>query len=82
VRALKAGQVQFKVEKAGIVHVPVGKVSFDAARLRENFLAFFEAIQRARPPAAKGTFVKAVTLSSTMGPGVKVDVNYLQAQQK
>jgi len=79
VRAAKAGQVEFRAEKAGIVHAGIGKASFDEGKLIENARAFIEAIQRARPSGAKGTYVKKVAVSSTMGPGVQVDVGSLPA---
>jgi large subunit ribosomal protein L1 len=79
VTAAKAGQVEFRAEKAGIVHAGIGKASFGEAQLLENARAFVEAIQRARPTGAKGTYVKKVAVSSTMGPGVKVDVTSLSA---
>jgi large subunit ribosomal protein L1 len=69
----KAGQVQFRIDKAGIVHCPIGKVSFDLEALRENLVALLDALNRAKPSTAKGQFIKRVTLSTTMGPGVKVD---------
>jgi large subunit ribosomal protein L1 len=74
VRAAKGGQVQFKVEKAGIVHAGVGKASFDADKLAENILAFVDAVQRAKPSGAKGSYMKKVSIASTMGPGVSVDL--------
>jgi large subunit ribosomal protein L1 len=74
VRAAKAGQVQFRVEKAGLVHGGVGKVSFDQALLVENIKAFVDAVNRAKPAGAKGTYMKRVAISSTMGPGVHVEV--------
>ncbi len=73
VKAAKGGQVEFRVEKAGIIHGGVGKASFDADALCVNIRAFVGAITRAKPEGAKGTYVKKVSLSSTMGPGVKVD---------
>lgn len=79
VRAAKAGQVQFRVEKAGIVHAGVGKASFDAAKLAENIKAFVDAINKAKPSGAKGTYIKKVSVASTMGPGVKLDVSSLTA---
>jgi large subunit ribosomal protein L1 len=79
VTAAKAGQVEFRAEKAGIVHAGIGKASFAEEQLLANARAFVEAIQRARPPGAKGTYVKKVALSSTMGPGVRVDVASLAA---
>ena len=69
----KAGQVQFRIDKAGIVHCPIGKVSFELAALRENMVALLDALNRAKPSTAKGQYIKRVTLSTTMGPGVKVD---------
>jgi large subunit ribosomal protein L1 len=74
VRAAKGGQVQFKVEKAGIVHAGVGKASFDADKLAENILAFVDAVQRAKPTGAKGSYMKKVSIASTMGPGVSIDL--------
>ena len=74
VRAAKAGQVQFRVEKAGIVHAGVGKASFAPDLLRENVRAFVDAVNRAKPSGAKGTFLKRAALSSTMGPGVRIDI--------
>jgi large subunit ribosomal protein L1 len=79
VEAAKGGQVQFKVEKAGIVHAGVGKASFDDAKLVENVRAFVDAIHKAKPSGAKGTYLKRANLSSTMGPGVTVDVPTLVA---
>jgi large subunit ribosomal protein L1 len=73
VRELKAGKVEFRVEKAGIVHSPVGKVSFGGDKLRENILAFIDAVVKLKPSSSKGTYVRGISLSSTMGPGVKVD---------
>ena len=70
----KGGQVEFRVEKAGIVHAGIGKASFSEDDLRENFRAFMDAIQKARPTGAKGKFVEKVSVSSTMGPGVKIDL--------
>ena len=74
VTAAKAGQVEFRAEKAGIVHAGVGKASFADDRLLENIRAFADAIQKAKPSGAKGTYVQRVSLSSTMGPGVRVDI--------
>ena len=69
----KAGQVQFRIDKAGIVHCPIGKVSFDVEGLKENLVSLLDALNRAKPSTAKGQYIKRVTLSTTMGPGVKVD---------
>ena len=74
VKGAKGGEVQFKVEKAGIVHAGVGKASFDADKLAQNIRAFVVAVQRAKPSGAKGSYMKKVSISSTMGPGVSVDL--------
>jgi large subunit ribosomal protein L1 len=73
VKAAKGGQVEFRVEKAGIIHSGIGKASFSEADLRRNFDAFLDAIVRARPAGAKGKYVQKIAISSTMGPGVRVD---------
>jgi large subunit ribosomal protein L1 len=74
VEAAKGGEVQFKVEKAGVVHAGIGKVSFSEAKLAENVRAFVDAVTRAKPAGAKGAYLKKVSLASTMGPGVAVDL--------
>ncbi len=73
VRELKAGKIEFRVDKAGIVHAAIGKKSFAVEHLAENLQSFMEAILKAKPSAAKGTYVRSVTVSSTMGPGVRLD---------
>ena len=73
VQELKAGKIEFRVEKAGIIHASIGKVSMDAEKLVDNFLALLATLIRMKPGSAKGTYVKSIALSSTMGPGVKVD---------
>jgi len=73
VREIKAGKIEFRVDKTGNVHAPVGKISFKQEQLADNVHAFMETIARARPAAAKGTYIKSATVSSTMGPGVKLD---------
>lgn len=75
VRDAKGGKIEFRAEKAGIVHAPVGKVSFDSDKLEENFRALMDAIMRAKPSGAKGQYIKSITLSSTMGPGVRMDIS-------
>jgi large subunit ribosomal protein L1 len=75
VEAAKGGEVQFKVEKGGIIHAGIGKASFDADKLAQNVRAFVDAVARAKPAGAKGTYMKKVTISSTMGPGVSVETN-------
>ena len=69
----KAGQVQFRIDKAGVIHCPIGKASFDTDALKENLMALLDALQKAKPSAAKGQYLRRLTLSTTMGPGVKVD---------
>jgi large subunit ribosomal protein L1 len=80
VKEQKAGKVEFRVEKAGIVHVPFGKASFDPEKLKANFSAIMEIIYKAKPQTAKGVYVKNVTVSTTMGPGIKLDLAELVAQ--
>jgi large subunit ribosomal protein L1 len=75
VKESKSGKVEFRVEKAGIVHAPVGKVSFEADKLQENLLALVDALIKAKPSAAKGNYVKKISVSSTMGPGVRLDIS-------
>lgn len=75
----KGGAIEFRAEKAGIVHAGVGKLSFDEKKIIENIRAFVEAIQRAKPTGAKGTYVKKVSVTSTMGPGIKLDIASLAA---
>ena len=74
VKAAKSGQVEFRVEKAGIIHAGIGKASFAEDDLKANFDAFVDAIEKARPTGAKGKFIKKIAVSSTMGPGIKIDV--------
>jgi large subunit ribosomal protein L1 len=78
IKEIKAGKVEFKVEKAGIVHVPVGKVSFGFERLLENVKALLEVILRAKPPTSKGVYFRSIALSTTMGPGIKMDPTYIR----
>lgn len=73
VKEIKAGKIEYRVDKAGIIHAPIGKVSFSVEQLTENFSSLLEALVRAKPAAAKGTYLKSITVSSTMGPGVKVN---------
>ncbi len=75
VEAAKGGEVQFKAEKEGVVHAGIGKASFDEAKLVENVRAFVDAVQKARPSGVKGSYMKKIVLSSTMGPGVSVDID-------
>ena len=77
VREIKAGKVEFRVDKTGIVHAPVGKTSFDASRLLENAHALVDSVVKAKPPAAKGKFLRSVTMSSTMGPGIVIDTTHV-----
>ena len=75
VSEIKAGKIEFRVDKTGNVHAPIGRVSFGPDQLSENLSAFMDQIVRAKPSAAKGTYVRSVTVSSTMGPGVPIDPN-------
>jgi len=81
VNEIKAGKVEYRLDKAGIIHVPIGKVSFDQAKLVENFSTILDTLLKVKPSAAKGTYMKNVTVTSTMGPGVKVDPSSV-AEQK
>jgi len=80
VKESKAGKVEFRVEKAGIIHAPVGKVSFEADKLTGNLLALVEALVKAKPSAAKGTYIKKISLSSTMGASINLDISDVTAQ--
>lgn len=75
VREIKAGKIEFRVDKTGNLHAPIGRVSFPEEKLAENLDAFMDTVVRAKPAAAKGTYIKTVTVSSTMGPGVRIDPN-------
>jgi large subunit ribosomal protein L1 len=75
VEEIKAGKVEYRAEKSGIVHAAIGKVSFDDEKLADNFRTLADALTKAKPASSKGTYFKSVALSSTMGPGVKVDLN-------
>jgi len=82
VKELKAGRVEFKVDKTGIVHTTVGKISFSAEQLKENVMALMDTIIRAKPSSSKGTYLKSVAISTTMGPGIKLDPNALRGTAK
>jgi large subunit ribosomal protein L1 len=73
-REVKGGRVEFKVDKGGIIHVPFGKVSFEASQIVDNLAALIDAVNRARPSATKGQYFKSLTVASAMGPGIRVDV--------
>jgi len=75
VREIKAGKIEFRVDRTGNLHVPIGRVSFDVEALKDNLDAFMDVVVRAKPASAKGTYVRTVTVSSTMGPGVRIDPN-------
>jgi large subunit ribosomal protein L1 len=77
VKEIKAGKVEFRVDKTGIIHAPIGKVSFPSQNLIENAHALVDSVVRAKPPAAKGKFLKSVTMSSTMGPGITIDTSHV-----
>jgi large subunit ribosomal protein L1 len=78
IKEIKAGKVEFKVEKAGVVHIPIGKVSFGFDRLVENIKTLLEVIIRAKPPTSKGIYLRSIALSTTMGPGIKIDPLYIR----
>ncbi|OGQ00989.1 MAG: 50S ribosomal protein L1 [Deltaproteobacteria bacterium RBG_19FT_COMBO_52_11] len=82
VKELKAGRVEFRVDKTGIIHTTVGKVSFTAEKLKDNVLALMDVIIRAKPASSKGTYLKSVAISTTMGPGIKLDPNVLRGAMK
>jgi large subunit ribosomal protein L1 len=82
VKEIKAGKVEFRVDKTGIVHAPVGKTSFAPQNLIENAAALLDSIVKAKPPAAKGKYLRSITVSSTMGPGVKIDESRVEAAGK
>jgi large subunit ribosomal protein L1 len=75
IKELKAGRVEFRVDKTANLHVPIGKASFPAQNLTENFTALMDAVKKAKPPASKGTYLRKITVTSTMGPGIKIDPN-------
>ncbi len=79
VREIKAGKVEYKAEKAGVVHVPIGKVSFDQQKLIDNAKAIIDSVNRSKPSTSKGKYLKKLYISSTMGPGLKVDINSVSA---
>jgi large subunit ribosomal protein L1 len=78
VKEIKAGKVEFRVDKTGIVHAPIGKSSFETAKLVANAHALVDSVVKAKPPAAKGKYLKSVTVSSTMGPGVRIDTTAVE----
>ena len=80
VKDIKAGKVEYKTEKAGVVHVPIGKVSFDVQKLQENAKAIVESVSKAKPSTSKGKYLKGLYISSTMGPSVRVDINSVTAK--
>ncbi len=82
VKDAKAGKVEFRVERAGIVHAPVGKKSFDTDKLAENARVIVEALMKAKPASAKGTYMKSITLSSTMGPGIRIDAQSIETEEE
>jgi len=78
VKELKAGKIDFRVEKAGIIHAPMGKVSFGAEKIVENVAAFLETVIRLKPASSKGTYLKGIAISTTMGPGIKIDISSIK----
>jgi large subunit ribosomal protein L1 len=81
IKEAKAGRVEFRLDKTANIHVQIGKASFEASKLNENFGALMEAIKRARPSAAKGNYIRHITIAATMGPGIKVDANAAQSME-
>ncbi|MET3574325.1 50S ribosomal protein L1 [Bhargavaea ullalensis] len=81
VQDIKAGKVEYRADKSGIIHAPIGKVSFEDAKLIENFETMFDTIQKAKPAAAKGTYMKSVNVTTTMGPAVKIDASNVAAKK-
>ena len=79
VKEVKAGKVEFRVDKTGIIHCPVGKVSFDAQKLAENALSLITSVIKAKPASAKGRYVRSIVVSSTMGPGIAIDLASVEA---
>lgn len=75
INEIKAGKVEYRAEKAGIIHAPIGKVSFETEKLVENFLAVYDVVAKAKPAAAKGTYMKSVNVTTTMGPAIKIDAS-------
>ncbi|GBD37918.1 50S ribosomal protein L1 [bacterium HR37] len=82
VKEAKAGRIEIKNDKGGVVHAPIGKVSFGFDKLKDNFLAFMDALLKMKPPSSKGAFVRKVVLSNTMGPGIKVDISSIREELK
>ncbi len=81
VQEIKAGKVEYRADKAGIIHAPIGKVSFESEKLAENFATVFETVLKAKPASAKGTYMKSVNVTTTMGPGVKVDPSSVEVKK-
>jgi hypothetical protein len=79
IKELKAGKVEFKVDKAGVVHAPLGKVSFGPEKILDNLKALIDTLQKAKPASAKGTYFRGMAVSTTMGPGVKIDTNSIRS---
>jgi large subunit ribosomal protein L1 len=75
IKEVRAGRVEFRVDRTAVIHAPVGKASFELDQLQENLAAFLDAIVRAKPPAAKGQYIRSITLAPSMGPGVKLDIS-------
>ena len=81
IQEARAGRVEFRLDKTANIHVPLGKVSFSEDKLYENLSALMDAIRKAKPSAAKGTYIRRITVTSTMGPGIKVDANLAQTME-
>jgi large subunit ribosomal protein L1 len=82
IKEAKGGKIEFRVEKAGIIHAPVGKSSFSAEALQENFNALVDLVMKLKPPAAKGVYLKGIAVSSTVGPGIKIDTTEINSRHR
>jgi large subunit ribosomal protein L1 len=82
IKEAKGGKIEFRAEKAGIVHAPIGKASFPAEKLQENFTSLMELVMKMKPATAKGVYLKGIAISSSMGPGIKLDTSELAAKYK
>jgi large subunit ribosomal protein L1 len=82
VRETKAGKVEYRVEKAGIIHAPVGKASFTPDKIKDNLTVLLDSVMKAKPQGAKGTYLQTISLSTTMGPGIKIDPTPVTAEHK
>ena len=82
IKEAKGGKIEFRVEKAGVLHAPVGKASFPAEKLQENFTTLIDLVMKLKPATAKGVYLKSIALSTTMGPGIKIDTQEINARHR